>query len=117
MIEAVVLGTQQVVTEGTANFGQWVPSIGVIEAPYVWRDAAHLAKVMAGPIGEDLNKQLIEKRGCAHPGDDLLRRPAPHHHQEGRPDRCGHEGVQAPRARRTRSSWPWRARGEPSRRP
>ncbi|MBP1780037.1 MAG: dicarboxylate transporter subunit DctP [candidate division NC10 bacterium] len=63
MIEAVVLGTQQAVTEGTANFAQWVPSIGVTEAPYVWRDAAHLAKVMAGPIGEDLNKQLIERRG------------------------------------------------------
>jgi tripartite ATP-independent transporter DctP family solute receptor len=63
MIEAVVLGSQQMVTEGAANFGQWVPSISVIEAPYVWRDAAHLTKVMAGPIGEDLNKQLIEKRG------------------------------------------------------
>jgi len=63
MIEAVVLGTQQMVTEGAANFGQWVPSISVIEAPYVWRDAAHLAKVMSGPIGVDLNKQLIEKRG------------------------------------------------------
>lgn len=63
MIEAVVLGSQQLVTEGAANFGQWVPSISVIEAPYVWRDAAHLEKVMAGPIGEDLNKQLIEKRG------------------------------------------------------
>jgi len=27
MIEAVVLGTQQMVTEGAANFGQFVPSI------------------------------------------------------------------------------------------
>ena len=63
MIEATALGTQQMVTEGAANFGQFVPSISVIESPYVWRDAAHLAKVMAGPIGEDLNKQLIEKRG------------------------------------------------------
>ena len=63
MIEAVVLGTQQMVTEGAANFGQWVPSISVIESPYVWRDAAHLSKVMSGPIGEDLSKQLIEKRG------------------------------------------------------
>jgi tripartite ATP-independent transporter DctP family solute receptor len=63
MIEAVGLGTQEIVTEGAANFGQFVPSISVIESPYVWRDAAHLAKVMAGPIGDDLNKQLIEKRG------------------------------------------------------
>lgn len=63
MIEGVVLNTQQMLTEGAANFGQWVPSISVLEAPYIWRDAAHLAKVMAGPIGEDFNKQLIEKRG------------------------------------------------------
>jgi tripartite ATP-independent transporter DctP family solute receptor len=62
-IEAVALGTQQMVTEGAANFGQWVPSISVIEAPYVWRDAAHLTKVMSGPVGQDLNRQLIEKRG------------------------------------------------------
>jgi tripartite ATP-independent transporter DctP family solute receptor len=62
-IEAVALGTQQMVTEGAANFGQWVPSVSVIEAPYVWRDAAHLTKVMSGSVGQDLNKQLIEKRG------------------------------------------------------
>jgi len=62
-IEAVALGTQQMVTEGAANFGQWVPSVSVVEAPYVWRDAAHLKKVMSGPIGQDLNRQLIEKRG------------------------------------------------------
>src|SRR5574341_1102372 len=62
-IEAVALGTQQMVTEGAANFGQWVPSISIIEAPYVWRDAAHLTKVMSGPVGQDLNKQLLEKRG------------------------------------------------------
>ena len=52
MIEAVGLGTQDIVTEGAANFGQFVPSISVIESPYVWRDAAHLAKVMAGPMGK-----------------------------------------------------------------
>jgi len=62
-IEAVALGTQQMVTEGAANFGQWVPSISIVEAPYVWRDDVHLTKVMSGPIGQDLNKQLVEKRG------------------------------------------------------
>jgi tripartite ATP-independent transporter DctP family solute receptor len=62
-IEAVALGTQEMVTEGAANFGQWVPSIGVIESPYVWRDAAHLSKVMSGPIGQELAKQLVDKRG------------------------------------------------------
>ncbi len=63
MIEAVANGIQDMVTEGTANFGQWVPAIGITEAPYVWRDADHLVKAMDGPIGQEFNKQLVEKRG------------------------------------------------------
>jgi len=63
MIEAVATGTQEMVTEGTANFGQWVPAISVTEAPYIWRGMEHLVKAMNGPIGEEFNKQLIEKRG------------------------------------------------------
>jgi len=63
MIEAVANGIQQIVTEGAANFGQWVASISVVEAPYIWRDAAHLTKAMNGPIGEEMNKQLVANRG------------------------------------------------------
>jgi tripartite ATP-independent transporter DctP family solute receptor len=63
MIEAVSTGTQDIVTEGSANFGQWVPSIGITEAPYVWRDMDHLIKVMDGPIGEQFSQELIQKRG------------------------------------------------------
>src|SRR5581483_7954789 len=44
MIDAVANGAQHIVTEGAANFGAWVPAISVVEAPYVWRDAAHLQK-------------------------------------------------------------------------
>lgn len=62
-IENVALGTQQMTTEGAAAIGQFVPSVSIIEAPYVWRDAAHLMKVMGGPIGEDLSRQLVERRG------------------------------------------------------
>ena len=63
MIEAVSMGMQEIVTEGCANFGQFVPAIGVMESPYVWRDAAHLAAVMKSDIAEDFNKQLIAKAG------------------------------------------------------
>ncbi|MBK8738036.1 MAG: sialic acid TRAP transporter substrate-binding protein SiaP [Betaproteobacteria bacterium] len=63
MIEAVANGTQQIVTEGAANFGAWVPSIGIVESPYVWRDADHLVKAMAGPVGKDMNTELVAKRG------------------------------------------------------
>jgi TRAP-type transport system periplasmic protein len=63
MIEAVANGTQQIVLEGAANFGAWVPSISVVESPYLWRDADHLVKAMAGPVGRAFNTELIEKRG------------------------------------------------------
>jgi tripartite ATP-independent transporter DctP family solute receptor len=63
MIDAVANGAQHMVTEGAANFGAWVPSIGVVEAPYVWRDAAHLQKAMNGPIGEQFNDTLVKARG------------------------------------------------------
>jgi tripartite ATP-independent transporter DctP family solute receptor len=63
MIEAVANGTQQIVTEGAANFGAWVPSISVVESPYVWRDADHLVKAMAGPVGRAFNDELVAKRG------------------------------------------------------
>jgi tripartite ATP-independent transporter DctP family solute receptor len=63
MIEAVGMGTQDMVTEGAANFGQWVPSIGIVEAPYIWRGVDHLMAVMNGPIGQQMNQELINKRG------------------------------------------------------
>ena len=65
MIEAVANGVQQIVTEGAANFGAWVPSIVVVEAPYIWRDAEHLLKAMNGAIGEEFNEQLVKRAGCA----------------------------------------------------
>jgi hypothetical protein len=63
MIDAVANGAQQMVTEGAANFGAWVPAISVVEAPYIWRDAAHLDKAMNGPIGESFNDTLVKARG------------------------------------------------------
>ena len=60
-IESVSNGIQEMVTEGVANFGQFVPSISILEAPYIWRDLDHMLKVANGPIGQDLNNQLIGK--------------------------------------------------------
>lgn len=62
-IENVILGTQQMTTEGAAAISQFFPPLGALEAPYVWRDEAHLMRVMRGPVGEELARQLVEKRG------------------------------------------------------
>ncbi len=63
MIEAVSNGTQQIVTEGAANFGAWIPSISVTEAPFIWKSPAHLIKALNGPLLDKYNEQLIKARG------------------------------------------------------
>ena len=63
MIEAVANGSQQLVTEGAANFGAWIPSISVVEAPYIWRDPQHLIKALNGPLLAQYNQQLVKARG------------------------------------------------------
>ncbi|MEO7888222.1 MAG: sialic acid TRAP transporter substrate-binding protein SiaP [Polaromonas sp.] len=63
MIEAVANGSQQLVTEGAANFGAWIPSISVTEAPYIWRDPQHLIKALNGPLMASYNEQLVKARG------------------------------------------------------
>ena len=56
MIEAVSNGTQQLVTEGPANFGAWIPSISVTEAPFIWKNPAHLINALNGPLLEKYNE-------------------------------------------------------------
>jgi tripartite ATP-independent transporter DctP family solute receptor len=62
MIEATSSGAQTMVTEGAASLGQFVPAYSLVEAPYLWRDAAHMARALASPVMEDLNRQLVERR-------------------------------------------------------
>ena len=40
LIEATSSGAIQIVDEGAAQFGQFVPQFSILEAPYIWRDAA-----------------------------------------------------------------------------
>ena len=63
MIEAVGSGALTMVTEGAAQFGQFVPQISIIEAPYIWRDAAHLKRALASPLLDELNAPLVARRG------------------------------------------------------
>jgi tripartite ATP-independent transporter DctP family solute receptor len=62
-VESVSSGAIQIVDEGAAIFGQFVPQISIIEAPYIWRDAQHMRKVLASPIMDELSQLLVEKRG------------------------------------------------------
>jgi len=63
MIEAVIFGSQAMVTEGLAMFSQWSPRLSVMEAPYLFRDVEHMYKVMNGPIGREMQEELVARRG------------------------------------------------------
>ena len=63
MVEATSSGAQTIVTEGAALIGQFVPQLSIIEAPYIWKDAAHMARALNSSLIEDFNKQLVDKRG------------------------------------------------------
>ena len=63
VIEATSTGAIQLVDEGAAQFGQFVPQFSILEAPYIWRDPEHVRKVLSSPLLEELDKLLVEKRG------------------------------------------------------
>lgn len=63
LIESVSGGATQMVDEGAAQFGQFVPQFSILEAPYIWRDAAHVRRALASPLIDELNTMLVEKRG------------------------------------------------------
>jgi TRAP-type transport system periplasmic protein len=63
LIESVTSGAIQLTTDGAGQLAAFLPQISVIEAPYLWRDAAHLAKAAVSPIFAKMNTDLIAKRG------------------------------------------------------
>lgn len=63
MMESVVSGGLTLTTDGAAALGSLLPQLSVIEAPYLWRDAAHMAKVGSSPVFGTMNDELVAKRG------------------------------------------------------
>src|SRR5262249_16929253 len=51
------------VDEGAAQYGQFVAQFSILEAPYIWRDAAQVRRAMGSSVMTDMSELLIEKRG------------------------------------------------------
>jgi len=62
-VELTSSGAIGFVSEGAAALGQYAPALSIIEAPYVWRDAAHMARGLASPIVDEFNATLTQRRG------------------------------------------------------
>jgi tripartite ATP-independent transporter DctP family solute receptor len=62
MIESVSSGALQFTTDGAGALGAFLPQLSLIEAPYLWRDAAHLAKVTGTAVFAKMNQDLASRR-------------------------------------------------------
>lgn len=54
MLEAVQLGTQDMIITSTGPVGNFVPETRIVDIPYLFRDYDHARKVLDGPIGQDI---------------------------------------------------------------
>lgn len=63
LTEGLKLRTVDMVISGLAIVGWYAPEYGAVEAPFVWRDYAHVELVWNGPIGSDLRRVMQERAG------------------------------------------------------
>ena len=54
MLEAVQLGTQDLVITSTGPVGNFVPETRIVDIPFLFRDYDHARKVLDGPIGQEI---------------------------------------------------------------
>lgn len=60
-IEAVQLGTLDLVNTSTGPVGNFVPEVKIVDIPFLFRDYDHARKVMDGPIGQDILAKFPSK--------------------------------------------------------
>lgn len=62
LIEGLQLGTLEAVIVSTGALSNFVPEVGVVDVPFLFRDTAHARKVLDGEFGQDLLTKF-KKRG------------------------------------------------------
>ena len=61
MIEAVQLGTLDLVVTSSGPLGNFVPEVKIFDIPFLFRDYDHARKVLDGQIGQDILKKFEAK--------------------------------------------------------
>ncbi|MDK2924255.1 MAG: hypothetical protein PWQ41_29 [Bacillota bacterium] len=61
MIEGLQIGTIDLVVTSTGPVSNFVPEMGVVDLPFLFRDREHAYKVLDGQIGQDLLKKFDAK--------------------------------------------------------
>ncbi|MCP5152870.1 MAG: TRAP transporter substrate-binding protein [Ectothiorhodospiraceae bacterium] len=61
MIEGLLLGTLDITVPSNGVVTNFVPQLGIFDLPFLFRDRAHMYKVMDGPVGQTLDKAMQAK--------------------------------------------------------
>lgn len=61
--EGVQFGTIDMYMGSSGAVGRFLPSLEAFSSPFIWRDVDHMMKVVRGPIGEEINNELVKKTG------------------------------------------------------
>ncbi|MDD2598272.1 MAG: TRAP transporter substrate-binding protein [Kiritimatiellae bacterium] len=64
LIEGLKLGSVDMIVTGLAIIGWYAPQYGAFEAPFLWRDYAHVEHVWNGAIGEEVRRVMQKKSGA-----------------------------------------------------
>ena len=67
MIEQAQVGALQIARISLGPMGPLVPELNAFNLPFVFRDPAHMTKVVSGPIGDEMLKKLSD-----HPTANLI---------------------------------------------
>jgi len=62
-VEAVINGTTQLGNASNQNYGRFTKAVAFMDLPYTFRDSSHLRKVLDGPIGERVKKDIEKDIG------------------------------------------------------
>lgn len=63
MLEAVALGTVHMFEGSAGSVGRFLPQLDAFACPFLWKSPESMVKVVRGPIGEELSRDLLKKRG------------------------------------------------------
>ena len=61
MIEGLLLGTIDIVVTANGSATNFVPQLGILDLPFLFRDRNHMYGVMDGEVGEQLKKSMEER--------------------------------------------------------
>jgi len=60
-VEAVQLGTLDATNTSTGPVSNFVPEVGIVDIPFLFRDYAHARAVLDGPIGQELLGRFAQR--------------------------------------------------------